>query len=215
MQRILKEGTSTITEKKSRFLGYVIPADSVSEAAEAIAALKKKHYDARHVCYAYRIGSVIKSSDDGEPQGSAGRPIADLIEHEELDHCLIAVVRYFGGILLGVGGLIRAYTSAGQEAIRDAGLISIAWGFPLSVTMDYNDYGRVDFFLNENHLIPTATDYGANVRIRLMIPSESHDQIEKELNDMTSGRAVLDWGAETEYGISDGRIIPVTGQRKG
>ena len=209
MYRIIENGTSEIVEKKSRFLGYVISVDSADEAVEKITEIRKKHYDARHVCYAYVIDGQVKSSDDGEPQGSAGRPVTDVIVHGGIDHCLIAVVRYFGGILLGVGGLIRAYTSAAQAALDDSILMELRSGYPLTIEFDYNDYGRADYFFNEKKIPRTDTEYGAGVTMHLMVPSDFKDVVEKQLAEITAGKAVCEWGDETEYGIINGNIVSV------
>lgn len=206
MYRIIDSGSSEIVEKKSRFLGFAIPVDSAEEAVEKITEIRKKHYDARHVCYAYVVDGQVKSSDDGEPQGSAGRPITDVIVHTGLDHCLIAVVRYFGGILLGVGGLIRAYTSAAQGALDEASLMELHTGFPLTVTLDYNDYGKADYFFNEKKIPRTDTEYGTGVTLHLMIPSDQKSLVEKQLAEITAGKAVCEWGDEKEYGIVDGEV---------
>jgi uncharacterized YigZ family protein len=209
MYRIIDDGSSEIVEKKSRFLGFAISVDSADEAVDKITEIRKKHYDARHVCYAYVIDGLVKSSDDGEPQGSAGRPITDVLVHLGLDHCLVAVVRYFGGILLGVGGLIRAYTSAAQEALDDASLMELHSGFPLTVTLDYNEYGKADYFFNENRIPRTGTEYGTGVTLHLMVPSELKPLVDKHLAEITAGKASPDWGDEQEYGIVDGEVISI------
>ena len=110
MYRIVKTGNSEYIEKKSRFLGYVLDVSSPEEASSEINTLRKEHYNARHVCFAWQIDGVLRSSDDGEPQGTAGHPIADVLAHRQIEHCLIAVVRYFGGTLLGTGGLLSLKT---------------------------------------------------------------------------------------------------------
>lgn len=206
MKKIIENGTSEIVEKKSRFLGYIYDVTDADDAAGKVAALKKKHYDARHVCYAYVIGQTVKSSDDGEPQGTAGRPITDVITHMELDHCLIAVVRYFGGILLGTGGLIRAYTAAASAAAGSATLMELHTGFPLTVTLDYESYGKADYFFNEKKIPRLGTDYGAGVTIKAVVPSDHKNAVEKQLAEISSGRAVLEWSDETTYGLVDGEV---------
>lgn len=206
MKKIIENGTSEIVEKKSRFLGYIYDVADADDVTAKITALRKKHYDARHVCYAYVIGQTVKSSDDGEPQGTAGRPITDVITHMELDHCLIAVVRYFGGILLGTGGLIRAYTKAASAAADAATLMELHKGFPLTVTLDYETYGKADYFFNEKKIPRLGTDYGAEVTIKAMVPSDQKSMVEKQLAEISSGKAALEWDNETTYGLVDGEV---------
>ena len=121
-QTIQKAGESEIVINKSRFLGYCIPVSSEEEAQEALAQIRKKHYDARHCCYAFRLheGGIVRSSDDGEPSGTAGAPILGVLLGAGVENVLCAVVRYFGGVLLGTGGLVRAYGKAAGEALAEA-----------------------------------------------------------------------------------------------
>lgn len=207
MYRIMKTGTSEYDEKKSRFLGYVYDVDSPDAAAEKIAALRKEHYNARHVCFAWQIDGLLRSSDDGEPQGTAGHPIADVLTHRELEHCLIAVVRYFGGIKLGTGGLTHAYSNTASASADAALLMEILNGFPLTVTLDYNYYGKAGYFFNENQIPQTGIDYGADVTVHLMVPSDLKDMTDRQLAGITAGKASPEWGNETSYGLSDGQVI--------
>ena len=121
--RVTKTGTSEVVIKKSRFLGTAANVETEEEARELVNAIRKEHYSARHVCYAYSIGETnpsLKFSDDGEPGGTAGKPILDVISNSGISNIVIIVVRYFGGVLLGTGGLVRAYTQAAQEAVNAA-----------------------------------------------------------------------------------------------
>ncbi|MDD6551464.1 MAG: YigZ family protein [Lachnospiraceae bacterium] len=207
MYRIMNTGTSEYVEKKSRFLGYAYDVSSPDAATEKIAALRKEHYNARHVCFAWQIDGVLRSSDDGEPQGTAGHPIADVVTHRELEHCLIAVVRYFGGTLLGTGGLTRAYAEAASAAADAASRMVVRQGFTLYVTLDYNDYGKAGYFFNENHIPQTGVDYGASVTVNLMVPSDLRAMTDKTLAEITAGKASPKWGDETSYGLYDGQVI--------
>lgn len=210
MYRITRTGNSEYDEKKSRFLGYVLDVSSPEEAYNQINALRKEHYNARHVCFAWQIDGVLRSSDDGEPQGTAGHPIADVLTHRELEHCLIAVVRYFGGTLLGTGGLTRAYSTAASEAVDDAILMEILKGFPLSVTLDYNDYGKAGYFFNEKKIPQTGIEYGSAVTVHLMVPSELKALTDKQLAEITSGKASPEWGDEVSYGLVDEEVISLS-----
>lgn len=206
MYRITKTGKSEYDEKKSRFLGYVLDVSSPDDASDQIAALRKEHYNARHVCFAWQIDGLLRSSDDGEPQGTAGHPIADVLTHRDLEHCLIAVVRYFGGTLLGTGGLTRAYSTAAAQAVDNASVMEILKGFPLSVTLDYNDFGKAGYFFNEKKIPQTGIEYGSAVTVHLMVPSELKAMTDRQLAEITAGKASPEWGSEVSYGLLDGGV---------
>lgn len=207
MYRIIQEGTSEIVEKKSRFLGFAIPVETADEAAEHITAIRKQHYDARHVCYAYQTADEARSSDDGEPQGTAGRPILDVITHSQTEGVLVAVVRYFGGVLLGTGGLVRAYSEAAQKALESAELVRLQEGYPLTVVLDYNDYGKADYFFNEHSIPRMSTDYGAGVTIKVMVPCDMKDMTSEKIAGITSGKSHCEWGDAVTYGLVDNEPV--------
>ena len=123
--KLLEGGTSEVVVKKSRFLGITFPVSTPEEAAEQIAGIRKKYYDARHNCYAYRLEGAEKFSDDGEPSQTAGKPMLDVLAGAGLVGALVVVTRYFGGTLLGTGGLVRAYTEAAQEAVKNSKITEI------------------------------------------------------------------------------------------
>ena len=140
-----KEGTATLVERRSEFIGYAAPVSNEDEAAAFVMRIKKKHADARHNVYAYvlRGGALKRYSDDGEPQGSAGMPVLDVLCKNGLDGAAVVVTRYFGGILLGTGGLVRAYSSAASAAVADAGIITYEEVVVLKMKCSYNDHARV------------------------------------------------------------------------
>lgn len=207
MYRIIREGRSDITEKKSRFLGFAIPVGNDGEAMEHIASIRKKHYDARHVCYAYQTAGMTRSSDDGEPQGTAGRPILDVITHSGVDGILVAVVRYFGGVLLGTGGLVRAYQQAASDAVDSAELVEMKTGYPMKVTLDYNDYGRADYFFNEKMIPRISTEYDAGVTLKLIVPEEYQSMVDKKIAEITAGKSSCEWEDAVTYGIVDKKPV--------
>ena len=203
-------GEGKITEKKSTFIGVVAPAHSEEEALAFIAVKKKEYYDARHNCFAYITGDhdeYVRSSDDGEPSGTAGRPILDVMTGHNLHHAVLVVTRYFGGILLGTGGLVRAYSKAAEEAIQNSTLLMRQAGVPLDVAVDYAGLGKVQYLLNEEEIFITGTDYDVGVTIHAMIPTEKQAKIQKALTDQTAGQAQLTWGQISHYGIADGKLI--------
>ncbi len=183
----LLDAYAETTVLRSRFLAYLYHIESEEEAAEKLSALRKKHYDATHVCYAYCSdveGHTVKFSDDGEPSSTAGAPILSIIDKGGYRQVLIAVVRYFGGTKLGVGGLVRAYTdaagAAAEKAVRQRRVLSRVY----SVETDYNSYGRICAAAGEAKL--TVTEYGDTVKFLISIPAGS--DLIKKFTDVTNGK---------------------------
>jgi len=139
------EATGTIYEKKSEFIGYIAHAKTEAEAQEFLAKIRKKHYDARHHCYAYIIKDegIIRQSDDGEPSKTAGMPILEVLRHSGLEDAIIVVTRYFGGTLLGTGGLVRAYTEGAKAALNAAEILTYKTCVDLNITVDYSLYDKI------------------------------------------------------------------------
>ena len=191
---IARTGRSETEVKNSRFLGEACAVHSEEEALQRIAGLKKEHYDARHVCSAYIIRRdeggvpIVRASDDGEPQGTAGRPILSVIEGSGLQNCLITVVRYFGGTLLGTGGLVRAYTQAAQEAVQAAGLSEMTRCAVLLLDMDYGLYNPVKYYIGEQNLRVEEESFAEKVSILLVVREEAEEKIRAELMELSSGR---------------------------
>ena len=162
---ILTPGIDEIVEKKSRFIGYAQPVSSEEEAYAFVESVKKKHYDARHNCHAFAIGkenTLYRFSDDGEPQGTAGKPILEVISGNQVTDICIVVTRYFGGTLLGTGGLVRAYTEAAKLALADAGIHQMQRMKLMDITCSYNDSGKVQYLLSTNEISIENTEYGAD-----------------------------------------------------
>ena len=147
MKVILENKTAEIVEKKSRFIANVSYVTNVDDAEARLSEIRKKYYDAKHNCFAYIIGKtgdIMKSSDDGEPQGTAGHPMLDILKGEELTNCIVIVTRYFGGTLLGTGGLVRAYSDAVKEALKNASLSYLYEGYIVNFDIDYDEYGKIE-----------------------------------------------------------------------
>ena len=185
-----------ITEKKSRFIGYIKRVESEDEAASFLNEIRKKHYDARHNCSAYIIpgsggaGDILHSSDDGEPSGTAGKPIMAVIEGEGLKNVILIVTRYFGGTLLGTGGLVRAYTEAAKEAVKaagDKGIVTVAPFIPVSFSFDYPKEGAVRRLLEKYGVFPADTEYSEKVLFRVSIPEESAGAFKDGVRELLSG----------------------------
>ena len=211
LKQILYEGGSgEIVEKKSRFIASVAPVTTEQEALDFIAAKKKEYWDARHNCYAYIIGSyqeIMRCSDDGEPAQTAGRPMLDVLLSTSVYNIVVVVTRYFGGVLLGTGGLVRAYQGAVKEGLSHCVLLEQCLGRLLSITTDYNGYGKIDYLLRAQQIPIQETDFGADVRLDVIINDAFLDSIPTEIANVTNGTALLNWGDFVNYGNNSEKII--------
>lgn len=195
MNIVLKNGVGEIEEKKSRFIAHVYRAGTEEEAEQYINAVKKKYWDARHNCYAYIIGDkgqIQRFSDDGEPQGTAGKPILDIISSSGLSDCLIIVTRYFGGVLLGTGGLIRAYQASSKAGLEASEIVKVEDGITADIVTDYNSYGKLQYICNELDVNIMNTDFGATVTITLAVSEDKAGIFEKKITDAFSGNVLPD-----------------------
>ena len=196
---IIEDGTGEYVEKKSRFIGYIHHVDNEEEAEAFITAIKKKHYDARHNCSAYSVGEdkvIQRFSDDGEPSGTAGKPILEVINGNGLHNVCIVVTRYFGGTLLGTGGLVRSYTEASKECINATGIVTKQCVIPLEITTNYNDFGKIQYILASESIVISDTRYEDNVILTASVPVDIIDNIEKKLTEATSARAKYERGKQ-------------------
>ena len=184
-----KDIKAELTEKKSRFIAYVTPIKDEDEALDFIAAIKKKHYDARHNCYAYSVGGMIKSSDDGEPAHTAGRPMAEIISKEGLDNVCAVVTRYFGGILLGTGGLVRAYQGALALALSEAEYYTLSPMFGFHILCDYNDHGRLTRHAENNGFIIENQSWSDKVEFDLYVPADRKEEAREAVISLSTGKA--------------------------
>ena len=194
---LLEGGTGEYEEKKSRFIATLRPVSSEEEAGAFINEMKKKYWDARHNCSAYVIGKrseITRCSDDGEPSGTAGRPMLEVLTGSGITNIAAVVTRYFGGTLLGTGGLVRAYTQAVKEALNNSRTGSVVPGVEIEVIADYNDVGKIQYYLEKKGLVPAKTDYAADVTLQLRVGRSEADIIEKELTESTAGRCLITRG---------------------
>ena len=192
-------GNGEYEEKKSRFLGEAVPVSSEEEAAEYIAGVRKKYYDARHHCYAWVLGEGgerKKSADDGEPSGTAGQPILKVIEGSGCTNVLVIVTRYFGGTLLGTGGLVRSYTQAARAALDKAGKVRMCLCRQLAVTVDYSALDRLLYELRREGIEMGETEYGAQVTLHLTVESADSEKLIRTITALTSGAAVIEQVSE-------------------
>ncbi len=196
MKRITleKAASAELTEKKSVFIGYASPVTSEEEAIEFIKTIKKKHADARHNVYAYMLngGSIARYSDDGEPQGTAGVPVLDIIRKGGFCDAVIVVTRYFGGILLGAGGLVRAYSAAARMAVENAGIVTYDQFTEFSLTVSYNDHGKLTTLLAQTNPLRDGIDYVEEVTLRLALPVDELEDFRVKASEITAGRAFFE-----------------------
>lgn len=188
---IANKASDEFTEKRSRFIGTVYPVTSEEEVNALVTNLKKEHHDARHNVYAYVLkDGSCRYSEDGEPQGTAGVPILSVLQKNELKDCLVTVTRYFGGILLGTGGLTRAYTHAAALAIESAEIVMMQECELMELTCDYASYGFVGPLLNAKGILQNS-DFGEQVFLQVAIPPENVQDIQNELTENSAGKLQL------------------------
>ena len=170
-----------IVEKKSKFIANIFYVESVEEAEEMIKAIKKKHYDARHNCYAFSIytenGTIDRFSDDGEPSGTAGSPMLNILKGQNLSNILVVVTRYFGGILLGTGGLVRAYSDATLEGIANAKIIEKDLGIIASFIVSYEDLEKIKYYFKQENIKIIDYKYDENVEVLVEITKEKYQNM--------------------------------------
>lgn len=200
---IIKEGgQGEIVEKKSRFIATVLPIDTEEEALQYIERIKKKYWDARHNCFAFVIGSnneIQRFSDDGEPQGTAGKPILETLLNENLHNTLIVVTRYFGGTLLGTGGLVRAYGQSSKEGIRNSVIQKVCEGISFKLTVDYNSIGKIKYIMEQMGITDAQEEYGQNVVLSILMKKDEYNEFNTKVTDATGGKAVFEDEEDREY----------------
>lgn len=185
-----KGGVGEIVMKKSRFIATVSPAQTEEEAIEFIEGLKKKYWDAAHNCYAYVIGSknpIMRYSDDGEPSQTAGKPMLDVLTNKELTNLVVVVTRYFGGTLLGTGGLVKAYQSATVEGLEQSQIIKKEPGIHMELITDYNLVGKIQYFINQENYYLISSDYTDTVKLELIVPVDRVHSFHSTLADLSNG----------------------------
>ena len=199
---------SEFVEKRSRFIGYIKPVETEAEARAFVEEIKKRHYDARHNCWCYllREGGVVRYSDDGEPQGTAGQPMLGVFEKEGITNLVCVVTRYFGGILLGTGGLLRAYTKGAKDALDAAGVSVVRRWVRQLVPCTYSLYERLRQETERFGAVIEDTEYGADIVLTVLVP--------EELSDAYAAR-ILDFTAGTVETLVDGEVFQPVPVRSG
>lgn len=184
---INKNVSAEIVEKKSKFIANVFYVETQEEAEEKVKEIKKKYFDARHNCYAYSVftkdGIVNRFSDDGEPSGTAGSPMLNILNSKELTNLVVIVTRYFGGILLGTGGLVRAYTGAVQEALANVEEVTKDLGLEVKIQVSYPDLEKLKYYLKQNEIEITGSEYNENVDVFVDITVEKYERLLKAVEN--------------------------------
>lgn len=207
---VYRSGSGEIIEKKSRFIANIKSVESVEEAQAYIEEIKKKYWDARHNCSAFSVGVervTTRCNDDGEPSGTAGKPILEVISGSGVHNIVIVVSRYFGGTLLGTGGLVRAYTDAARAGIENSDIVEKVPGKRMELSMDYTDLGKVQYLLAQNEVLIEETEYTDKVIIHALFPEEEKEMLEKKIIEATSGRVGMQEGEEVYFGSVSGEVI--------
>ncbi|MDO4299516.1 MAG: YigZ family protein [Lachnospiraceae bacterium] len=194
MKIVYEGGEGELIEKKSRFIATVRPVESEEEALAFIAEMKKKYWNATHNCFAFVIGEnhqIQRCSDDGEPQGTAGRPMLDVLLGEDVHNAAVVVTRYFGGTLLGTGGLVRAYSRAVQEGLKGSRVIEKKVGALISIRTDYNGIGKLQYLFGQRGITITNSEYTDIVVVETLVPKAQIQELKEAVTEATNGRAVF------------------------
>ncbi len=196
---VICEGEGEYSEKHSRFLGFIISCKDENEAAQIIAEKRKEYFDARHIVYAYVLSDgTARFSDDGEPHGTAGKPVLEVLNTSGIKNAILLVVRYFGGILLGTGGLVRAYTAAAQGAIENSTKARILPADRFKVNIPYADYDRLVFLLREFGADINKPDFADKVTLDFVVKSALTDDCTKKINEVFSSEVVPKFEEKTQ-----------------
>ncbi|MBN1037938.1 YigZ family protein [Clostridium cagae] len=202
-------GEDRFEEKKSEFIGYAKRVESEEEAKAFVNEIKNMHKQARHNCWAYVIGknmNIQRYSDDGEPQGTAGIPILEVMKKSGITDCAVVVTRYFGGVLLGTGGLTRAYTKGASISIKSAGIVEKVVGLKLTLEMDYDLFGKVQYICAQNLWHIEETEYTDKVIVHILAEKDIIENMEKEMIECSSGKIIISKSDEEIYFKEENRL---------
>lgn len=207
---VYKGGSGELVEKKSRFIADIKPVGSEEDALAFVEETRKKYWDARHHCFAYIIGErgqTSRCSDDGEPSQTAGKPMMDVLSGEGLHDVCAVVTRYFGGTLLGTGGLVRAYSGAIKEGLKDCVIVEKKLAARLEVTTDYNGSGKIQYIAAQAGIDTLDVQYTDKVVFIFLVPAAGEGKLRAQITEGTAGRAVIRKVDEVYYGLGDGKLI--------
>lgn len=207
---VYKGGEGEIVEKKSRFIAYVKPVDTEEEANDFIESIRKKNWDARHNCSAVVIGEnneFSRCSDDGEPASTAGKPMLEVLINEGIHNAAVVVTRYFGGVLLGTGGLVRAYQGAVKEGLAASVIVEKQKGAKYKITTDYNGIGKLQYIIASLNIFTINTEYTENVDIEVMVNSSMEKEFVDKVVEGTNGKVKISRIEEMSYVIVDNQVV--------
>lgn len=207
---VFSGGDGEIVEKKSRFIAHIEQAETEEEALAFIEKMKKKYWDARHNCYAFRIGTehtLERCSDDGEPSGTAGKPMLEVLSGQNLYDVVAVVTRYFGGTLLGTGGLVRAYTKSMKEGIDASTIVEKKLASLIDITCDYSLFGKIQYLAVTEGIAVCEIVYTESVKATLLIPIDDTERIRKKLIELSNGTIEMQDQEPAYYGVVEGEII--------
>ncbi len=207
---VYKGGEGEITEKKSRFIATVVPVHTEEEALKFIEAMKKKYWNATHNCFAYVIGEhdeLQRCSDDGEPGGTAGKPMLDVLTGEEIHNAAIVVTRYFGGTLLGTGGLVRAYSAAAKQGLASSVIITKIPGVKLRLATDYAGLGKIQYIFGQRGIKILDSIYTDKVEIAALVPLDVLEAVKAEIREGTNGQAGMEEGEQCYFAEVSGEVL--------
>ena len=206
---VLECGFGEITVKKSRCIATIYPIETEESAINLIEGLKKKYCDASHNCSAYIIGTtqpVMRCSDDGEPSKTAGRPMLDVLLGQELTNLVAVVTRYFGGTLLGTGGLVKAYQGAVIEGLNNTKIITKELGIQLKINTDYNMIGKLQYLVGQEQITILSSVYTDQVELTLLVPPSKMEYLTKKIAELTNGSATLVLAGQVYFTILNGEV---------
>lgn len=204
----IEGGTAQIIEKKSRFIANIMPVNTQEEAALFIESIKKEYWDAGHNCYAFIVedGKIQRFSDDGEPAKTAGVPMLDILNNKNIENICVVVTRYFGGILLGTGALVRAYQTATLEGLKQSKIGLKKYGYFYQINMDYDLYGKIRYIADEYNISILNTKYEENIKLEILMPVDKADGFIEKVKEETAARIYIEKRDIVEYVIIDNAV---------
>lgn len=203
-------GVGEICIKKSRFIAHIEPISNEEEALGILNSLRKEYWDARHNCFAYTLGKnyeLQRCSDDGEPSGTAGRPMLDLLLHEQIHNCIAVVTRYFGGTLLGTGGLVRAYQDAVHKGLSACTIINKTYGQLYTITTDYSTAGKLQYIFEKEHIPVVESRFTEHAEFDIVLSLESAESVKSALTEAANGKLTITPGNETSFAQVDRKTL--------
>ena len=207
---INEKATIEIIEKKSRFICNVSPVETEEQAINFISEIKKQYHNARHNCFAYVISGqipIIRFSDDGEPSGTAGKPILDVITGEKLENIVVVVTRYFGGILLGTGGLVRAYGKSAKEGVLAGKIVEMDLYSTIEICCDYSTSGKIQYEIENNNYILNNIDYTELVKFTVYVKENEKENFQKHIINISNNKANVFIGETVFLKLIDGKVV--------